>query len=155
MRFNFGIGIRKCRLIHFRATKELQTEIADEAPLDHLGGFQRIKESTLGAVGNVFGGAGKVLTGKPIKGLAQAGQGVLDAFDVIPSAVADGIRSATGPDNPRGSSPYYYNISRAFGSIAQVEKPSDVVGATVDIVHASFFKLGSDALKAIRRGSNN
>jgi hypothetical protein len=153
MNFEFGIASEN-RLIRFKAEK-LPAQSSEGDHLEHLGGFVRLQESTLGAAGNVLSGTGKVLTGKPIRGVAQVGQGVLDAIDIVPSAIADGVRSATGPDNPRGTSQYNYNISRALGSFNQIEKPSDAIGAAVDVVHASVFKLGSDALKAIRKSSDN
>ncbi|MCF7844603.1 MAG: hypothetical protein K9M03_02125 [Kiritimatiellales bacterium] len=151
----FGNRTFEHRLIRLRAAKEFAAETIVDDQLDHLGGFQRTKESTLGAAGNILKGGGKVLTGKPINGILQMGQGGLDAFDTLPSVVADGIRSATGPDNSRGPSAYNYNISRAIGSFRQIEKPSDAIGAVVDVAHASIFKLGSDALKAARKISNN
>ena len=132
--------------------KELAMEAMGGGQLSHLGGLTRVKESTVDGVGNILGGTGRfVFKGQFIKGAAQVGQGVLDILDIVPSAAADGVRMITGPDGPRGQSPYNYNISRALGSWGQIEKPQHAVGAAVDTIHAAVFKLGSDALRAVQQ----
>tara|TARA_Y100000310_G_scaffold334980_1_gene415924 strand:- start:698 stop:1237 length:540 start_codon:yes stop_codon:yes gene_type:complete len=134
--------------------KELAAEsLGGGGNLNHLGGLTRIKESTVDGVGNVLKGTGRfVFKGQFIKGAAQVGQGALDILDIIPSAAADGVRMVAGPDSPRGGpSPYNYNISRALGSVDQIKKPQHAISAATDIVHASVFKLGSDALRAVQK----
>ena len=74
----------------------------EKESLPELGGISRVKQSTLDAVGNVLGGVGKIVTGKPLKGIAQGAEGVFDALDIIPGAAADGIRAVTGP-KPKGA----------------------------------------------------
>ena len=121
--------------------------------LKKLGGLRRTQESTIGAIGNVLGGAGEVVfsKGNRLKGLARVGQGVLDGLDIVPSFAADSIRFVTGPKgNETGASEYQYNITRALGSAKEVQDPLGAIGAATDIIHASVFKLGSDALQAYR-----
>ncbi|PIR48530.1 hypothetical protein COU80_02350 [Candidatus Peregrinibacteria bacterium CG10_big_fil_rev_8_21_14_0_10_55_24] len=71
----------------------------DREPMEPLGGIQRTKESTIGAVGNVLKGAGNILRLRPLRGGAQIGQGVLDALDVAPSFAADVLRGASTLDS--------------------------------------------------------
>lgn len=134
-----------------KAPENLATSSSES--LQNLGGLRRTQESTLGAIGNVLGGAGQLVFGKGrLKGAARMGQGVLDALDVVPSFAADSIRFVTGPKgNETGPSGYNYNITRALGSVKEVRDPLGAIGAATDIVHAAVFKLGSDALKAAQR----
>jgi hypothetical protein len=138
--------------------EELAAESLEDGRLDNLGGLTRVKESTFGAVGNVLGGTGKLLfrPGQRFNGALQIGQGGLDALDIIPAAAADGIHMVTGPDSPPGKSPRRYNITRALDSFSHIDtkRPVGAVGAVADVVHASVFKLGSDALKAARQSNN-
>ncbi len=118
--------------------------------LEGLGGITRTKESTIGAVKDIFQGTGRLVfvRGKRLKGASQVAEGVFNIFDIVPSAIADGVRSAAGPKG-KGGSDYNYNISRAFGSFKDVKKPTDVIGATVDVIHAVGFRLGTDAVRAV------
>lgn len=131
--------------------------------LEPLGGWQRTKESTFGAVGNILGGTGQVITGNGkggrIGGVARFGQGALDAFDIPISALADGVRNVAGtPSNPH--SPSRFNITRAAKSFTDIRMDDpmntikDSIVFTTDNIHALFFKPGSDALKAIRGSLN-
>jgi hypothetical protein len=71
----------------------------DREPMEPLGGIQRTKESTVGAVGNVFKGTGNILRLRPLRGGSQIVQGALDALDVIPSFAADVLRGASTLDH--------------------------------------------------------
>jgi len=126
-------------------------ELSGGGSLNHLGGYERTKESTIGAVKNLVQGAGRLLfvSGKRWKGATQIAQGAFDAADVIPSAILDTARPLTSPTSQRGSSPYNYNISRAAGSFTNAESPRDYLGASLDAVHAIGFRAGSDIARAL------
>lgn len=55
----------------------------------------RTREATVGAVSNVLGGVGNVFQGKFIAGPTRVVGGVVDAFDIIPSAIADVATTTT------------------------------------------------------------
>lgn len=130
--------------------------------MEPLEGFQRTRESSIGAVQNVLGGLRQTITGKNwdgekksrIGGVAGVGRGVLDAFDIPVSLGADAIRNVAGtPTKPH--SPSKYNITRALKSVdIRTDDPVNAIKDTVvyvsDNVHALLFKPGSDALKAIQ-----
>lgn len=131
--------------------------------LEPLGGWQRTQESTFGAVGNIVGGTGQLITGNGqggrIGGVARVGQGALDVLDIPVSLAADGIRNVAGtPSNPHSSS--RFNITRAAKSFTDIRTDDpmnaikDAVVFTTDNIHALFFKAGSDALKAVRGSLN-
>ncbi|HLD64186.1 MAG TPA: hypothetical protein VI913_04815 [Candidatus Peribacteraceae bacterium] len=68
----------------------------DREPLEPLGDFTRTKESSVGAVMNIGKGVGKVVTGKPVKGVLQIAEGVANVPDIFVSAVADGMDKIAG-----------------------------------------------------------
>lgn len=127
--------------------------------LQHLGGLRRTQESTIGAVGDVLGGLKQVALPSRgesrIGGAARIAEGVFNAADIIPSAIADGARAFTGPDMPKGQSQYNYNISRALGSFQHAKKPQHLIGGVIDTIHAVTTRAGTDIMRAIRRNSSN
>lgn len=129
--------------------------------MEHLGGLQRTKESSVGAVVDVASGIKQMILPNRskgegrLKGAARIGEGVFNALDIVPSAIADGTRAAIGPDRKQGSSDYNYNISRGFGSFRDMEKPQHAVSAVVDNIHAIGFRAGTDIMRLIGgRGKN-
>ena len=134
---------------------EAEAAMNDTESLQKLGGIQRIKESTIGAIGNVLKGTGRLFKkGERTKGAAQIGQGILDALDVFFGAAADANRFVFGPKETKvgsGPSEYNYNISRAIGGAKDVSNPVEAIGVAGDILHAGATKLGSDGLIALRR----
>jgi len=84
---------------------------SDNEPMEPLRGWQRVKESTLGALGNIGGGFARMIGlsekgFQPVRGVLQIGQGVLDVLDVVPSVVADGTRIVASVDS-RGASVHH------------------------------------------------
>lgn len=129
----------------------------DGASLEPLGGFQRTKESSIGAVGNVAGGIGQIITGTGgrFKGILRVGEGIFDALDVVPSAVADGVRMVAGtPSNSH--TPSRFHTVRAMRHASDIRTDNVVNGVldtgavAVDNIHAIGFKLGSDVLRLMR-----
>lgn len=146
-------GIREHRLL----AEALKAFGSDSPYMEPLGGLQRTKESSIGAVTNIAGGIGQVITGTGgrIKGVLRMGQGVLDAFDIVPSLAADGVRKFAGtPSN--SYSPSRFNITRALSHARDIRTDNVVDGVldagavVVDNIHSIGFKAGSDALKALR-----
>ena len=127
---------------------------ANGETLQKLGGIQRVRESTLGAIGNIFGGARRLFRkGERLDGIAQMGQGVLDALDIIPSALADANRFVWGPKETkvgRGPSGSITNTGRAIKGVDDVNSVPDAIGVAGDVVHALGFKLASYALALAR-----
>jgi hypothetical protein len=152
------IGICEHRLVFLNHAEQAYLG-SDGDLLKPLGGFQRTKESTIGALGNVGGGAVALLKGKIVGGPLQIAQGVFDALDTIPSAVADGVRGVMGTQSGNyGSS--RTNIGRAFSHVGDidlsdpVETIKDTIAVTTDAVHAVVFKPLSDVLR-LARGSKS
>jgi hypothetical protein len=129
----------------------------DGATLEPLGGFQRTKESSIGAVGNVLGGVGQVITGTNgrFRGLLRVGEGVFDALDIVPSAIADGVRMTAGTPS-KSHTPSGFHTVRAFRHASDIRTDNVVNGVldtgavVVDNIHAIGFKLGSDILRLMR-----
>lgn len=125
--------------------------------MEPLEGFQRTKESTLGALGNIGGGVKQVITGTNgrLRGLGKIGLGVLDFADTGVSALADGVRSLSGM--PSSSVSGKYNTTRAFADYKNIRTDDvmhtvgDTVAYTAGLVHAVVFKPGSDLLRAFAK----
>ncbi len=149
MLHHVSLSARENRLLRLNASGEY---------MDELKGLQRTKESSIGAAGNIVGGTGQILTGSGkgrLDGALRLGQGALDIFDVPVSGVADGIRSLSGM--PTGNeAPSRFNVTRAFNDYANIRTDDpmntvkDGMAWTAGMVHAVFFKGGSDLLKAAR-----
>ena len=138
------------------SAKERQLIFFQRINMEPLRGYQRTKESTFGAVGNIVGGAGQVITGTNgrFRGALRIGQGVLDVADVIPSIAADGIRSLGGTPS-HASTSTRFNVTRAIGDLnIRTDDPvhviKDTASYTAGLVHAVVFKPVSDVLRGLQ-----
>lgn len=125
--------------------------------LENLGMYTRTKESTIGAVKDTVGGVIGVITGGNKGRFSSAMrivEGVGNAIDVIPSAAADTLRLAIGPEPEQGLSNNNYNITRGLSSFKKIRKPQHVISAIADTAHAAVFRPGTDLARLLGGNQN-